>query len=997
LGKGILFEITYVTIIIKTMKYNFLLIIIALTIIMGSCSPVTDNAKTVIFGDSIFLANVPPQPGEDTWKFIDDLKSPLWTKHDWVRSYPGAGFADLSGGVSIKAGFPDGKERLETAYEDLKEFLSAGEVSAGNGGYVIETAEDKTLMGESFRIDVKQSASKITAGDVEGIRRGIFCLEDEMLRIRGPYLPLGLIDKRPVIERRISRCFFGPIKRAPKMKDELMDDVDYYPAQYLNRLAHEGVNGLWLTVEFRDLVATKYTPDNGKDGEKRLAKLKKTVDACLRYGIRTYIFCIEPRAWEPDNPVITNYPELAGAPSGRGNLFCPTGKTAHDYLYTTVNKIFTAVPELGGMINISHGERATTCLSSVSTISENKGKINCPRCSEKHPWEILNASLSAMEEGMHDASPDAELISWQYMPSPQRFVTGDDYSIGEWVYDLPKHTPEGVILQFNFESGVSRTEFGKLLVGGDYWISNPGPSDRFERLANVARESGTKISAKIQTGTSHEVATVPFVPLPSLLYRKFDAMRKLGVSHTMLCWYFGNYPGLMNKSAGVLSFEPFPEDVDEFLNRLASIYFKKEDISKVVEAWKLFGEGYENYPLTNLFQYYGPIHDGPVWPLLLKPADAPLSPTWQIGSSTTLKPWPPSGDRVGECIGDVLSLEEVVELTRRMTASYEKGMVIINKLKNNYTGEPERLLDFGVAEALGIQLRSGYNILNFYHLREKMFRMEGKERLDILNKLTGIIKEEIELDEQLLALCEKDSRLGFHSEAEGYKFFPEKIIWRMEQLKSVLENDVPELKKTIKKNQPLFPEYTGKKPEGAVAGCSASEVQAGNDPVLPENLKWQPLNYGPGKDKVKWASFYDKDALYIVVSGQKDSSGSETSPISNIEVKIEPKRLYPAAHYIFTEDRTNTDPVHITGYPLIYRARYIVKEENGTWYLTSKIPLKNIGLQAESIHPVRLDVRVQGKSGSIGSWRPNNPTTSRLILGTDNPADLGWLIFEKGQ
>ena len=157
-----------------------------------------------------------------------------------------------------------------------------------------------------------------------------------------------------------------------------------------------------------------------------------------------------------------------------------------------------------------------------------------------------------MEKGMHDAAPDAELISWLYMPQPQRFVTGDTYTLADWVYDLPAHTPKGVILQFNFESGVSRTEFGKLLVGGDYWISNPGPSTRFSRIAKVARENGTKVSAKIQTGNSHEVATVPFVPVPSLLYRKFSAMRSLGVSHTMLCWYFGNYPGLMNKAAGLI-------------------------------------------------------------------------------------------------------------------------------------------------------------------------------------------------------------------------------------------------------------------------------------------------------------------------------------------------------------------------------------------------------------------------------------------------------------
>jgi len=52
------------------------------------------------------------------------------------------------------------------------------------------------------------------------------------------------------------------------------------------------------------------------------------------------------------------------------------------------------------------------------------------------------------------------------------------------------------------------------------------------------------------------LATVPFVPVPSLLYRKFAGMRRLGVTHTMLCWYFGNYPGLMNQAAGLLSCEP---------------------------------------------------------------------------------------------------------------------------------------------------------------------------------------------------------------------------------------------------------------------------------------------------------------------------------------------------------------------------------------------------------------------------------------------------------
>jgi len=981
----------------QILKFSFFTIII-IPLLAWSCSQRTEK-NNAVFGDSIYLKNVPYQPGEDTWKFIEDLKSPMWTKHEWIKTVPGPQLADLSTGVKLQTGFPDPKGRLETAYEDLRSFLTAGCVPYDSGKYLVETVEDKELKSESFRLEIQSGNCRIIAGDVDGVRRGIFYLEDEMLRQRGPFLTPGKIEVQPTIQRRISRCFFGPIKRAPKMRDELMDDVNYYPDQYLNRLAHEGVNGLWLTVEFRDLVATSFTPEAGINSAKRLAKLRHTVDACLRYGIRTYIFCIEPRAWDADSPVIKRYPELAGAPSGNENYFCPMSKTAYKYLYESVHKIFKAVPELGGMINITHGERETTCLSAVECTSDyTKGEINCPRCSTKEPWQILFAALSPMEKGMHDAAPDAELISWLYMPQPQRFLPGDHYSLGDWVYDLPAHTPDGVILQFNFESGVSRTEFGKLLVGGDYWISNPGPSDRFVRIANVARENGTKVSAKIQTANSHEVATVPFVPVPSLLYRKFSAMRSLGVSHTMLCWYFGNYPGVMNKAAGLLSMEPFPENEDLFLNQLASIYWKKEDVLKVVEAWKLFSEGYENYPLTNLFQYYGPIHDGPVWPLLLKPADAPLSPTWQIGSSSTLKPWPPSGDRVGECIGDILTLEEVVELTRRMTTSWEKGMTILTGLKNNYANEPERLLDIGVAQALGIQLRSGYNILNFYLLREKMFSMEGRDRLEILNQLSKIIREELESDEQLLALCEKDSRLGFHSEAEGYKYFPEKIKWRMEQLSNVLANDVPEVKKIILKDQLLFPEYTGQKPVVPVADCITSDgtIWSGASFVLPTNLRWQPCSYGSDKTNLQWASAYSKDALYIVVSEKESANhASKISPVTAIEVKIEPQRLYPASHFIFDSGNTNneSDPVHIIGYPLIYKAGFREIHENGIWYAAVRIPFQKIRLNVVHLHPIRMDVIVHKSDGGTNSWLPDNPITERLILGSDNPADLGWLIF----
>ncbi|MCZ2080303.1 MAG: hypothetical protein HUU41_02775 [Bryobacteraceae bacterium] len=961
------------------------LFLAATTILASGCKqgPTRPEASA----DILDIKNLPPQPGEERWRFTGDLKAPMWTRHGWGKTSPGPNDADLSAGVLLKTGFPDPKGRLETAYQDLREFLAAGGIQAGSRGYTIETAVAPDLHGEAFRLETGKPGCRLVAGDTEGIRRGIFFIEDEMLRRRGPFLPVGKVERRPLVKRRISRCFFGPIKRPPRMRDELMDDVDYYPEQYLNRLAHEGVNGLWLTIEFQDLCSTSFTPEAGQHAAKRLAKLRRIVEACLRYGIRTYIFSIEPRAWDADSPVPQRHPDLAGAVMGGGRrYFCPITKAAGQYLYESVNTIFKAVPDLGGLINITHGERPTTCLSALSAVGD--GRVECPRCSNKEPWEILHASLSAMQRGMHDAAPDAELISWLYMPQARGAQRAD---LADWVYEIPAHTPKGVVLQFNFESGVRRTEFGKELVGGDYWISTPGPSHRFERVARTARDHHTPVSAKIQTGTSHELATVPYIPVPSLLYRKFDAMRRLGVSHTMLCWYFGNYPGLMNKAAGELSLDPFPKDEDTFLHQLASVYWAGEDIPRVVQAWKHFSEGYQNYPLTNLFQYYGPMHDGPVWPLLLKPRDAPLAPTWLLASTSTRVPWPPSGDRIGESFGEVLTLDEVVELTRRMSASWDRGMEILNSIEPRYVDVPERMLDIGVAKALAIQFRTGYNIMRFYRIREEMFRAEDEQRLGMLQQLAGIAREEIGLNERLLALCERDSRLGFHSEAEGYKYYPEKIRWRMRQLRTMLAEEVPELEKIIRAGKPLFPEFVGRKPSGAVAHSVPSDgaLWSSRDLILPSRLQWQSCDQGAAGSNVRWAATHDAKALYVVVSGTRIAG--EASPLSSVLVKVEPRRLWPCKHFLFVPGGARRAELPDRVGPQSVDGRVVAQSDQ--WRAVVRIPFERIGLSADRLQPVRLDVRVQEKDGHTRAWRPHNPATPRLALGADNPADLGWLLF----
>ena len=207
--------------------------------------------------------------------------------------------------------------------------------------------------------------------------------------------------------------------------------------------------------------------------------------------------------------------------------------------------------------------------------------MSCPRCSKAPLSEAIYKSVSALTKGMRDAQPEAEFISWYYCSNKA--------DMQEEFFDLTK-LPEGATLLFNFESGGRRTQCGKEMVGGDYWLSYAGPSERFTRLmANVPEETGR--GAKLQVGCSHELAKVPYIPVPGLLYRKYREMHRLRVTTAMQCWYFGNYPGLMNKAAGMLAFEDFTDTEEDFLYRLAAPLWGK-NAAAFTKIWQMTSDAY---------------------------------------------------------------------------------------------------------------------------------------------------------------------------------------------------------------------------------------------------------------------------------------------------------------------------------------------------------------------------------------------------------------------
>ena len=77
----------------------------------------------------------------------------------------------------------------------------------------------------------------------------------------------------------------------------LHPDLDPFPDGLLQRLAGQGVDGVWLHVVLRQLAPGGADfPELGADHEKRIENLKKLVARAKRFGISVYLYVNEPRS-----------------------------------------------------------------------------------------------------------------------------------------------------------------------------------------------------------------------------------------------------------------------------------------------------------------------------------------------------------------------------------------------------------------------------------------------------------------------------------------------------------------------------------------------------------------------------------------------------------------------------------------------------------------------------------------------------------------------------
>lgn len=865
-------------------------------------------------------------------------------------------------GAYIETGAFSGDKYLEEVWADFDRFADKNGVK-GNA-YPVKIQKADGFEVEEYAIDIKKDGATITASETEGVRRGVLRFEEMLVQGFGN-LEEKNVREKAVIKRRISRGFFAPINRPPKGANELADDVNYYPDPYLNRMMHDGVNSLWVYSDFDSLVESSYITEFGKGREKAIEKLNKLIERTKRYGMEIFMFLIAPMSlFEP--AIASKYPGIAQKyPQVHGNsqygptAFCVYTEFGAGYLKEASEGLIKSAPGLGGIMSITWGERVTSCGNTWG--SPIRGwKSNCPHCGDKSKVDSITRTIQLFKEGMNAVNPKYDFISWTY-----GLRGASDEQIEEYMQKLP----QDAIAMVNFEDDGRVYQLGKKRFAFDYYLCYPGPSRMYKKAAELAKKYNKEMYAKMQICCSHELASVPYIPVPGLIYNKMMGAKETGTTGVMECWFFGSYPCIMSRAVGMLSNDKVYATKQDFLFDLAKSYWSKKDVPHAVSAWEYFEKAYTSYPVNVMFNYYGPMHDGVVWDLQLKPKNFGLPRTWQLMDKT-------DGDRIGECMFYGHTIDEIIILAEEICFNWSKGCEQLSFTDGWNDAKNEQV---NIAKALNILFNSGLNILKFYRHRQNIGygRADAKTSLDAMRE---IVLKEIKNSEDMIPLCEADNRLGWHSEAEGYKFHPEKLKARIEKLKILLETEFKEVEERIKKGLVPLTYYIGEEED-------VIRAKAGRNGI--ESAEWNTFCDGEdkGSGKFRIAENGDNIELEIKLDGKNSND--------NVWVTFETELMWPQNTYIFMNDGScelwREGPSHQSVNDERYdefRKKWKMKNlsENGETHVLGTISKKDIQF-------VRFPFKLNVHHWSGSRWAHEVPGCGSGYLGKNRctPGEFGWI------
>lgn len=556
--------------------------------------------------------------------------------------------------------------------------------------------------------------------------------------------------------------FGKALKVANDLQDETFTAVNAYTDEVLSGIAGSGFNAIWVHGLLQNLVPSGVFPEFGKHSRKHIKNMRSLIVRAARHGLKVFVYMQPPRGINVKHAFWKNNMDVGGTVSHcvsddgykvEMRALCTSTQKVKDYLRTSPERLIREIPDLGGVILITASEYSSHCYGhfhcSEFYPKHRTGKpfpIECPRCRQRHPVDVVSEIIQLFRDGVRAVSKNVQIIAWNW-----GWTLYEKDPCAAIISSLPKD----VVLMSGFERGGTKVILGKRRLIDEYSLSFAGPSGRFLRSFCTARKHGLKVMAKLQIGTTHELATVPNLPLIGRLHKKAMEMRKLGIDGFLGCWNFGNM-----LTANTAAFNSFfnaerPKSKKKALSEFASTYFPGCDASAVVQAWEQFETAMNSYPFSVPFLYRSPINYSLAYSL--KPGQAagtPMGRSWQM-------------DKRGEDLRHSFlygcyTLSEVIKGVEFLSKKWKIGATLLERvLKNSECEEARQEIDN--AWVCYHIFRSTWNTYRVYRLRRRWTDSKLPAYLRIIrNELTNL--------KAAFPIVEADPRFGYHSEAQAYMF-----------------------------------------------------------------------------------------------------------------------------------------------------------------------------------------------------------------------------------
>ena len=528
--------------------------------------------------------------------------------------------------------------------------------------------------------------------------------------------------------------------------DPLMDaEQSSYPDKLLSRLSAMGVNAVWVHSVLRMLVAPQGPFPGDEHYRERLANLNTLVKRAARYGIRVMMYVNEPRAM-PNGWFDTGERQgLAGISEQDQRTLCTSDPRVREWLSGSFEKVFRAVPGLGGVFIISMSENLTNCASHAHEGS-------CPRCSTRPHDELLAEVNNTIADGVFRGNPDARVLVWDWGwrdDYAERIINRLDkrctlLSVSEWSLPISR-------------GGVASNV-------GEYSISSVGPGPRALQHWRYAQAAGLQTAAKVMVNATWEVSSIPVIPAMELIAAHAFNLGRAGIRDVMMTWSVGGYP-----SINYTVFQKMLADPSASLVQIARDCYGEGSGPLVCQAWKEFSDGFAQYPY-----YIGTLYNGPQ----------------QVGPANLFYPRPSGwhATMVGIPYDDLNSWRSIypadiyIAQNRKVEDGFARGAEILRQaIAREEDSSIRKMLETDLRRARGFKciFSSIVNQSAFILCRDN-----GDS-----DGMKAAVESEIANVGEFIPLCDEDPTFGFES-SNHYFFVRQDLLEKLVNLEFI-RNGVP--------------------------------------------------------------------------------------------------------------------------------------------------------------------------------------------------------------